>query len=100
MADEEHEFGLVQSFYIDTDAYTDRDRLMFCAGVEFEMIRQKLNDPEFTSTTIHRENESRIRMMISKSGRAVQIDPCEVAHDPDGTWSYLSVCPDLREGRD
>jgi len=96
----EHEWGLVQPFWIDTDAYTDRDRLMFVAGVEFEMIRQKLNDPEFTKTTIHRENESRVRMMLGQQRRACQITPCEPEHDPQGTWSYLEIGPDLREGKE
>ena len=98
--DEPQEWGLVQRFWIDTDAYSERDRLMFCCGVEFEMIRQNLKNPEFTNSTIHRENESRVRMMIGGMGRACRIEQCEPEHDPDGTWSYLEVSPDLTEGKD
>lgn len=32
------EFQPVMSFWIDTDGYSDRDRMMFVCGVEFQMI--------------------------------------------------------------
>jgi len=97
--DQEHEFEMVMPFWIDTDAYSQRDREMFTAGVEFEQVRQHFSNPSFTGTTILRENESRIRMMAGHLGRAVKISPCEPEHDPDGTWSYLEVAPDLQEGK-
>lgn len=86
-------FALAQSFYIDTDAYTDRDREMFVAGYEFAQVWKALKHPNYAGTTIHRENESRVRMAAGQLGREVMITPCEEEHDPDGTWSYLEVKP-------
>ncbi len=96
MSEEEHghegEFGPVIPFWIDTDAYTDRDRHMFVYGFEFSTITNhiRFNDDEL-STTIHRENESRVRLACGRFGRQCTIEPCEAKHDPDGTWSYLKI---------
>lgn len=99
--DHEHEYGLVQSFYIDTAAYTQRDREMFTAGVEFGMIRRLFQDVKYArltnptagmqSQTICRENESRIRMMAGQMGIKVKIEACERKHDPDDHWAYMTV---------
>jgi hypothetical protein len=87
-------FGLVCSFWIDTDGYSDRDRQMFTAGFEFaDLLSHVQCDPSPLSKTIHRENESRVRMMCSRFGRPCEITPCETEHDPAGTWSYLSIGP-------
>lgn len=56
MKDEEQhdgEFSLVVPFWIDTDGYSDRDRLMFCAGVEFEMTLSPTDTCPITVTTCH-----------------------------------------------
>ncbi len=55
-------------FWIDTDGYSSRDRAMFVAGVEFEIVRQALNAGWTGTRTICRENESRMRMMCSRLG--------------------------------
>jgi hypothetical protein len=90
MADEEYE--LVCPFWIDTDAYTDRDRLMFVAGVEFDgLLRHMRHDAGPLLTTIHRENESRTRLACAHLGRTCTIEQCEPEHDPQGTWSYLTI---------
>lgn len=47
---------LVTPFWIDTEGYSDRDRLMFVAGVEFQMIREELEVGG--ARPIHRENET------------------------------------------
>jgi len=68
---EEHNYGLVCSFWIDTDAYSDRDRGMFVAGYEFAGIVERLrHDADLFEMTIHRENESRTRMAAGKFGKA------------------------------
>ena len=81
----EAEWGMVQSFWIDTSAYSDRDRLMFVCGVEFEMVRRMLDGRWEGSHTIHTENESRIRMMCGRRGAA-----CSIKRLCD-TWSELRI---------
>ncbi len=89
--DREQEFNCVMPFWIDTDAYTPRDQEMFCAGYEFCQMYERMKLPAAYSTTIHRENESRFRMMAGRMKRQVKIEPCETEHDPDGTWSYFDM---------
>jgi len=93
--DHEHsdEMTLVTPFWIDTDGYTDRDRLMFCCGVEFQMVRMSLAHGEEFSRPIHAENESRLRMLCAMAKR-----PCEIVQVND-QWSSLEVGPNLEEGR-
>lgn len=83
-------WGIVLPFWIDTDAYTDRDRLMFTCGVEYEMVAKLLNDGWYGSRPIHRENESRIRMMAGKMGVRCEIRPHE-GYDGCETWSDLII---------
>ena len=91
---ESAEWGPVCPFWIDTDAYTDRDRDMFVAGYEFAAVLRAIREtPGEYRTTIHRENESRVRMACARFGRRCEISPCEPEHDPDGTWSYLAIAP-------
>lgn len=91
MADEpgDAEYGLVMPFWLDTDAYTARDRLMFCAGYEFQTIYAALQKPEGFRMTIHRENESRARMCAGALGRRVEIAPLEDFDE----WSDLKAFP-------
>lgn len=101
MPEDYHDYHLMCPFWIDTDAYTDRDRLMFVAGYEFHLVLRHIRTDSGTlSTTIHRENESRIRMACGRFERVCKIDPCEPEHDPDGTWSYLEIGPLLTEGKE
>jgi hypothetical protein len=98
---ESREFGLVCSFWIDTPAYSDRDRMMFVAGVEFQMVFDLVQETaEKIARTIHRENESRIRMMCAKFGRRCEVKACPPEHDPDGVYSYLVVFPSDRKPKD
>jgi hypothetical protein len=88
----EAEWGSVCPFWIDTPAYTQRDQEMFVVGYEFcEVLAHIRHFPEACSKTIHRENESRIRMACGKFGRQCSIESCAPEHDPDGTWSYLTI---------
>lgn len=92
LSSEEPEWGLLVSFFIDTDAYTDRDRHLFCCGYEFCSIVEHLRfSPGSLSTTVHRENESRSRMAAARFGRKVTLQICEPEYDPQGIWSYLLV---------
>jgi hypothetical protein len=84
-------YRMSMPFWIDTDAYSDRDREMFVAGVEFEMIYCQLEAGGPFKRTIHRENESRTRMMCGRLGRRCSIEACPESDDPDGHWSFLSV---------
>lgn len=83
------EYDLILSFYIDTDGYDKRDRDMFTAGVEYQMVYEQLMSGEAFARPIHRENESRIRMMCGKNGRY-----CETRSiDGYDEWSELKVWP-------
>ena len=66
--EEENEYSLVMSFWIDTDGYTDRDREMFVAGVEFQMLYAAVRDGEGWNQCIHSENSARARMMLANMG--------------------------------
>lgn len=79
------DYSLLMPFWIDTDAYSARDREMFVCGVEFEMLRQELATPETVTRTIHTENESRARMMAHKMGRKCVVEPSGV----EG-WLYFT----------
>lgn len=83
-------------FWIDTDAYTDRDRRMFVCGVEFEMIHSRVKAGWCGEHPIHRENESRIRMMCGRLGRRCLIEQGE-GFDGCEEWSYLTVFEDGSE---
>jgi hypothetical protein len=92
-------YGLIYPFWVDTDAYSDRDRAMFAAGFEFATIlRHARFEAGPLATIIHRENESRVRMACGRSGRRCAIRPVEDAADPDGTWSYLTIGPGAAPG--
>ena len=93
MSDESDGFRIVAPYWFDTDAYTDRDRLMFVCGAEFEMVMDYLrsDDNGPMGRTIHKENESRIRLLCGRFGRGCTITPVEHEHDPLGTWSYLVI---------
>ena len=93
MEPDEQEYDLIMSFWMDTDAYTDRDREMFVAGVEFEMVRNLIVANGWTGTRpIRPENESRIRMMCGKLGVQCEISPCEGYED----WSELTVLTKIK----
>ena len=81
------EYQCAMPFWIDTDAYTDRDREMFVCGYEFHSIYNNLRDGLPVSQPIHRENESRVRMMCGKLGVH-----CTITQDDKyGDWSHLEV---------
>src|SRR5690242_16551768 len=94
MTDEHHgedaEYGLVMPFWIDTDGYSDRDRLMFCAGVEFEMVRQQLKSGWRGMRLIHRENESRLRLMCGKLGVRCSVSQ-HSGYEGCDVWSDMTV---------
>jgi len=85
------EYSLITKFYLDTNGYSDRDRLMFCCGYEFQSIVNILDSGESATLVIHRENESRIRMLCGSRGRVHQITYVDEVQDPDGTWAFLSI---------
>ena len=76
-SDNDRDYGLEMPFWIDTDAYTDRDREMFVAGVEFQQIYTELKSGWRGSKPVHRENESRLRMMCGKLGVPCSIKQTE-----------------------
>jgi hypothetical protein len=77
--------------YLDTDAYTDRDRLMFWSGEEFgEVLGRIIGEDGPISRMIYRENESRVRMACGRYGRRCTIRAC-ASGDPAGLWSYLEI---------
>jgi hypothetical protein len=79
------EYSLRMPLWIDTDAYSDRDRQMFVAGVEFQMLFIELQSTETVMRTIRTENESRARMMANRLGRKAVVEPSGY----EG-WSYFT----------
>lgn len=73
MPNENENFEIEMPFWIDTDAYSDRDRLMFTCGVEFQMVYRAVSNKDDWYQVIHNENESRVRMMCGKLGVPVKI---------------------------
>lgn len=80
-------------FFIDTTGYTDRDRLMFMCGFELCLLGQELKAGGKVVRVIHRENTSRVRMALHKSGRVGTITLCDPEDDPRQTWANLEVEP-------
>ena len=70
-------YGLVDSFYIDTDGYTDRDREMFTCGVEYQMILDLIALKWVGGRPLHTENSSRVRMLCGKKNVPCKITPLE-----------------------
>lgn len=88
----ESEWGLICPFWIDTEHYSDRDRLMFCAGYEFAEILQYLRqNPELSQFTILKENESRVKMAAGRFQRVVHIESFSIDLDPQGIYSDLII---------
>lgn len=77
-------------FWIDIDAYTDRDRLMFVCGFEFQQVYTAALKDGRVERPVHRENESRIRMMCGKFGWQCEIVPHE-GYEGCETWSDLAL---------
>lgn len=90
--DEESDFGLLMPFWIDTDGYTDRDRAMFVAGAEFEQLYTLLRDSKSCQRPIHRENESRVRLMCGRLGLPCKLTP-HTGYIGCETWTDLEVLP-------
>lgn len=90
MNDGDTEYGLVLPFWIDTDAYSDRDRAMFVAGVEFHMIAALLEDGWRGTRLLRRENESRVRMLCGRYGVRCAISQ-HTGYEGCETWSDLTV---------
>ena len=82
---DDDDLELIAPFWIDTEAYSDRDRLMFCCGCEFQMVREELETGEPIERTIHAENESRLRMLCGHVGRKATTKSLDIQ------WSLLVV---------
>lgn len=84
--------SLACPFWIDTDAYTDRDRHLFVCGYEFHQLLHCIRNPGTGRLfTFHRENESRVRMACGRFGRECVIRHPPAALDPAGTWAFLTL---------
>jgi len=84
------DWKLEMPFWIDTDGYTDRDREMFCCGYEFRQIHSQAVLGLEVKRPIHRDNESRVRMMCGKLGRKCEITPHE-GYEGCEAWSDLHI---------
>lgn len=85
MAEGDADFGLIMPFWIDTEAYTPRDREMFVCGVEFQMIYEAVKAGRGWNQAIHSENTSRVRLMCGR----LRV-PCEMRRHCD-TWTELVI---------
>ena len=78
-------YGLLISFWIDTDAYSDRDRDMFTCGVEFHMVYRAIKEKRGWCQCIRTENESRVRMLCAKLRVPVKLERC------CDTWTHCEI---------
>ncbi len=88
MSEEQPEYGLEVSYYIDTDGYSDRDREMFVCGAEYQMIYESIKAGEVWSKAIHTENASRVRMLCKRLN--AQVSMVQVC----STWTICTIAPD------
>lgn len=84
-ANDSQQWHPVMPFWIDTDAYSPRDRDMFVCGIEFQMVYQAILEKRDWDQCIHTENESRVRMMCGKLGVPVQMKRV------DDTWTHCWI---------
>lgn len=83
------EWGLIRSFYIDTDGYTARDREMFVAGYEYCSVMDFIAKNRRFNGPVNVENSSRYKMGIPKLGNfKITIKP---QGDEFPTWHLLTV---------
>ncbi len=87
---DETNYESVIPFWIDVDAYSDRDRLMFTCGAEYWRVWQLLILGFVGDKMIHRENESRVRMMCGQLGVKCDITSDE-GYDGCECWSTLTI---------
>jgi hypothetical protein len=90
VSESNEDWGLVMSFWIDTDGYNDRDRAMFVAGVEFQMVYALITNGWHGCRPIHQENSSRIRMMCGRLGVGCRIEP-HTGYEGCETWADLHI---------
>lgn len=79
-------------FLTDGDDFSDRDRVAFALGFEFAQLYYTwLIMDEPSPCDLHRENESRVRVMCSRMGKRCTITPV------DEIWSRVNLEPDDSE---
>lgn len=96
-AEEEEDGGWgttpTELLYLDTPGYTPKQRFMFVCGYEFCKVGAMLrNDSGASSTIIHGENTSRVRMLAAANKRSIVLNRCGddnewwelLIHDKDG----------------
>ena len=78
---DEGRWVLSTPFWIDTDGYSDRDREMFCAGVDYASLAKFLRKAKAGDVTVVlRENASRARMLAAHNKIVVTIEPLQETH--------------------
>lgn len=74
------------SFFVDYNDYTERDRLMFVCGIEYETIYRTLRaDKPVVGYPVHRENIPRIIRLCESLGKKYNFKQA------DRDWSHLTV---------
>lgn len=82
-------YELVEPFDVDNGELDGvRQQVVFCLGVEWQMISALLNAGGPIRRTIHTENVSRIKRMCIRRGRTFRIEPCP---DCPAEWHFLEV---------
>ncbi len=76
----------LNAFLLNGEAYTNRDKKMFLAGVEYCTIQHYLEvDKEPISRQIMNENVDRLMILCNKYGRTLNIERI------DEDYSYLTI---------
>lgn len=96
-SEQNEEYGLLVSFFIDTEGYSDRDRQMFVCGAEYAMIFSEVVGLRYSAPPgtkiarlIHTENSSRLRMMCGRLGLRCQVVP-HSGYEGCEEWADLNV---------
>jgi len=90
----EYEYVCKMPFWIDTDAYSDRDRQMFVCGAEFMLLITELEvlagvgPLSGIERVIHKENESRARMACGRMRLQ-----CEFKSEDDTWTTFMAHAP-------
>ena len=83
-------YELKEPFHID-DGELDglSPQVIFCLGVEYQMIRQSLEHGEAFERTMHVENQHRVALLLDRSNRVYRYQFMQ--DDPSEGWVHLTV---------
>lgn len=84
------EYELTEPFHIDHGELDGLShQVIFCIGVEYQMIRQSLEHGEVFERTMHVENKDRVAILLDNRNRKYRFTFMQ--DDPSEGWVHLTV---------